>query len=51
MNMCGSGRSKSICLNYRVERRDEIHRKREIDNMAVSVDCGETADWCISVSL
>jgi hypothetical protein len=51
MSMCGSGRSKSICLNYRDERRNEMHGKREIDNMAGSVDCGETADRCISVSL
>lgn len=49
--MCGSGRSKFICLNYGDERRDEIHGKREIDNVAGSVDCGETVDWCISVSL
>jgi len=51
MNVCGSGRIKFICLNYRDKRRDETHGKREIDNMAESVDCGETANWCISVSL
>jgi len=50
MHVCGSGRSKSICLNYRDKRRDEIHGKREIDNMAGSMNRGETADWCISVS-
>lgn len=39
--MCGSGRSKFICLNYTDERRDEVHEKREVDNIAGSVACAE----------
>jgi hypothetical protein len=45
-------RQKEIQLLELQERKgDEIHGKREIDNIAGCVDCGETADWCISVSL